>query len=509
MKKLTDKNKVVLLVILITVLQIALRFYVGTSKSYFHMDEMYSYGLMNYDKLNITDNADFLNNWHDKEYYLDYLEVNDYEVWNLKPVYENQKNDCHPPLYYFLLRIASTFSINHFSKWTGIILNIIIFAISSVFVYKISKIIFRNPLYSILMCFINGFSFVSINSSMYIRMYELCNMLILGTTYFHMKIWRAKELTLKSLLPVGIFLILGGLTHYYFFIYAFALYALYVFKCIKHKKYKNLLRYNLAIILSAAIYLLIFPYSIEHVFFGYRGIQNGSDATFIDKAKTYLSIINKDFFNYILILVFIVIAVLCCKKRKTKIRLNSYIYMFIVPIILYLIMVIKNSPYTEIRYIIPIYSVTLILVFYLIKKYFLEHIKNKETLFLLILMFLIVLYSPLIFNTQIEFTYSQYDSIVQKIENEDLPIVYVFNPGQNRFLDDLYLFTLVDKSIVIDSNNQEKIDEIFSSEQTFILICNGSVDEDYIKNTYTGNYEYLQRMNACNIYKVSLDTVKE
>ena len=183
--------------------------------------------------------------------------------------------------------------------------------------------------------------------------------------------------------------------------------------------------------------------------------------------------------------------------------------MFIVPIILYLIMVIKNSPYTEIRYIIPIYSVTLILVFYLIKKYFLEHIKNKETLFLLILMFLIVLYSQLIFNTQIEFTYSQYDSIVQKIENEDLTNVYVFNPGQNRFLDDLYLFTLVDKSIVIDSNNQEKIDEIFSSEQTFILICNGGVDEDYIKNTYTGNYEYLQRMNACNIYKVSLDTVKE
>ena len=116
MKKLTDKNKVVLLVILITVLQIALKFYVGTSKSYFHMDEMYSYGLMNYHKLNITDNADFLNNWHDKEYYLDYLEVNDDEVWNLKPVYENQKNDCHPPLYYFLLRSASTFSVNHFSK---------------------------------------------------------------------------------------------------------------------------------------------------------------------------------------------------------------------------------------------------------------------------------------------------------------------------------------------------------------------------------------------------------
>lgn len=55
------------------------------------MDEMYSYGLMNYNKLNITDNEDFQNVWHNKEYYLDYLTVNQNEKWNLKPVYENQK----------------------------------------------------------------------------------------------------------------------------------------------------------------------------------------------------------------------------------------------------------------------------------------------------------------------------------------------------------------------------------------------------------------------------------
>ena len=33
------------------------------------MDEMYSYGLMNYNKLNIADNEDFLNKWHNKEYF--------------------------------------------------------------------------------------------------------------------------------------------------------------------------------------------------------------------------------------------------------------------------------------------------------------------------------------------------------------------------------------------------------------------------------------------------------
>lgn len=74
--------------------------------------------------------------WHNKDYYLDYLEVNDDEVWDLTPVYENQKNDVHPPLYYLLLRLSSSLSINHFSKWTGLLLNMIIFVISNYFVYN-------------------------------------------------------------------------------------------------------------------------------------------------------------------------------------------------------------------------------------------------------------------------------------------------------------------------------------------------------------------------------------
>ena len=95
------------------------------------MDEAYSYGLMNAERLNITDNPDFSNTWHTNQYYLDYLEVNQEEKNNWLPVYENQKNDVHPPLYYFLLRIANSFTIDNFTKWTGIILNIIFFTFSN------------------------------------------------------------------------------------------------------------------------------------------------------------------------------------------------------------------------------------------------------------------------------------------------------------------------------------------------------------------------------------------
>lgn len=80
-----------------------------------------------------------------------------------------------------------------------------------------------------------------------------------------------------------------------------------------------------------------------------------------------------------------------------------------------------------------------------------------------------------------------------------MPIIYVFNTKENRILDDLYLFTLVDKSIIIDVENYDKIEK---TESNFILICNNGVNEEKIKSTINGKIEYVQRMNACNIYEV-------
>ena len=183
------RKKTTIILIIIILVQILIRIYFGYQKQYFHMDEMYSYGLMNYNKLNIADNEDFLNKWHNKEYFEDYLEVNNNEIYNIKPVYENQKNDVHPPLYYLLLRISATFTINKFTKWTGILLNITIFIISSIMVYLISKELFKNKIYAVLTTLINGLTLISLNSTLYIRMYELCNLNILIITFLHMKIY--------------------------------------------------------------------------------------------------------------------------------------------------------------------------------------------------------------------------------------------------------------------------------------------------------------------------------
>lgn len=343
LNNLNTRKKVVLIIVLITILQIGLRFYIGAQGLSFNVDEVHSYSLMNNEQLSIIEN-------------------------------------------------------NNFSQWILFILNMFIFSISSIFVYKISKILFRNPLYCILMCFINGFSQISINSSMYIGTSELCNMFILGITYFYMRIWRTKHLTWKRLLPITILNVLGGLTNFSFFIYAFVLYCLYTIKCIKNKNYDNCFKYQIAIALSIITYLCTLPHFINYILALENPIIFFNFSNTLDKSIEYFKIINKEFFNTILIIVFVAITLICCKKRKTKIIINSQIYMFIFPIILYLLFAIMTSQYAELIHIIPIYSVVLILVFYLIKHFFLERIKSKETLFILIFMSLLVLYSPLMFK---------------------------------------------------------------------------------------------------------------
>ena len=494
------KKKVVIILILITLIQILTRIYFGFQKEYFHMDEMYSYGLMNYDKLNIADNSDFLNTWHNKEYYKDYLEVNKDELYDFRPVYENQKNDVHPPLYYLLLRIASSFNVDNFSKWTGLILNILIFAISNIFIYLIAKIIFKNPIYALLTCLINGFTLIALNSSLYIRMYELCNLNILIITYLHLKIYNKEKLKISYIVLITIFLILGGLTHYYYFIYVFTLAIIYITKCIKTKKYRNLGIYIAGIIIAAGVYLLIFPYAISHILFGYRGV--GTSVNILNNFVGYIWIINKELFNYLLPLALAILVFACLNKKKRKINLNKEIYLLLIPSLIYLIVVTLKAPYVEARYIMPIYSVIIISSIYLTKTYLKKAWDNKSTLFITTLLLLLIIYSPLLTRTKLEYTYTKYNSIAKNIKEKNLPIIYVFSTSKNRFLDDLYLFTLVDSSIVLDYNNlQEEV--LKNQQEDFILICNEGVNEEKIKKILESKeIIYIQKMNACNIYEV-------
>lgn len=136
-------NKIFTVLIIFTmILGIFFRIWGLLNKVNLHMDEAYSYGLTHYKNIQISDNEDIFFTKHDRKYFKDYLSLSKNELGDIKSIYINQANDVHPPLYYVFLRIASLFTLNDFSIYTGVALNILIYILSSFMLIKITRKIF-------------------------------------------------------------------------------------------------------------------------------------------------------------------------------------------------------------------------------------------------------------------------------------------------------------------------------------------------------------------------------
>jgi len=526
LKNLID-NKIAIMLIVVIIAQTLIFIKAGIDKSYIHMDEAYSLGLASYDKVEIQDNEDFYDTWHNKEYYEDYLAVNDDEMNDFSPVYENQKNDVHPPLYYLLLRIAMSFSPNHFSKWCGIIINIIIYAFITIFVYLIScKLLKDKSNYkanALVLAFISSITLASLTNVTYIRMYALATLNILIITYLHIKLHEKYER--KTLILIGISALIGSLTHYFYLFYLTMLYIITIIKFISNREKNKLLWYTIVLCIAGIASIAIFPYSIQHMFFGYRGdgvISNLTDITKLPssvvKILAYLGIVQTYGFNNIFVLVTILICGVLIykriKKNNTKIELSKYFKLLYLPTIFYFVLVAVSSPWIELRYILPVCAVIFIFMFYLLE-HILETVFSREfVLKIICVLILLIIVSPFIFKIKPQVTFSDKKEIVSKLQDElNVPTVFWFNSNNNRFLDDILLFSVINESYIAKDKeyNFENINKIFEGKDTsrgiVVFINEGQKNDDILEEIRNvnglENITYLKRLNACDVYYIS------
>ena len=118
-----------LLAVLALVLAVCLHFCLW--KSGMFIDEIYTYGLANSHFMPFIGHGE-----HDhiseqiitREDFFDYLAVTDSEPgFDAASVYYNQVQDVHPPLYYWILNFCSTLARGQFSKWIGLIPDLLIY----------------------------------------------------------------------------------------------------------------------------------------------------------------------------------------------------------------------------------------------------------------------------------------------------------------------------------------------------------------------------------------------
>ncbi len=518
-----NKTRERLIIAIVLIIQTIIFIIVGANKEYIHMDEAYSLGLASYDKVEIQDNEDFYDNWHSKEYYEDYLVVNDDEIAEYRQVYENQKNDVHPPIYYLLLRIAMGFSVNSFSKWPGIIINIIVYIFITIFTYLILQKLLEGKKWckekSITLALISSITMASLTNVIYIRMYALSALNILITAFLHIKLYDSKQIQPKLLVLIGITALIGSLTHYYYLFYLAMLYLMFAIKYLKEKRYKELIYYTVTMACAGILSLLIFPYSIQHMFFGYRGQGVISKLTnisaFAESIKEYLKKINLYAFNNLMnVMIYAIIAFAIFKLiRKQKIIENKkpYAKYILFPTLFYFALVAVASPWIELRYVMPVCTPIFIIMIYYLSELLYDLFKEKVSNIMMIAILTITLITPIIYKIEPEIAYSNKKEIVTKLEGElNLPTIYCFNSNSNRFLDDILLFSILDESYIArDMEYTEKnIEMVFEnkdiSKGIIVFINEGQENDEILEKlreaTGLESWTYLERLNACDLY---------
>ncbi len=136
--------------------------------------------------------------------------------------------------------MAMGFNINVFSKWPGIVINIIIYIFITIFMYLIEvKILRGKEKYkekSVFLAFISSIMLSAVTSAIFIRMYALSTLNIVITTYLHLKLLEKENKSNMILIGISLSVLIGSLTHYYYLFYLVAMFIMFVIKYIKREK---------------------------------------------------------------------------------------------------------------------------------------------------------------------------------------------------------------------------------------------------------------------------------
>lgn len=551
MQKYLKENKFIILTIIVLC---GLMFFFINQKQGFHEDEIFSYGSSNYKYDNVfrwfgyaEANQDILYNqvlqgnfikridnlvkfikdpnqfqkneilaqeiptFRTKDDALDYLAIQQEDIFNYFSVYYNQSRDVHPPLFYFLVHFTSTLFYNQFSKYIIFALNLLFFIGTLITIKKIMDKLNHKEL-TIPTMILYGASMGAISTVMFQRMYMMLTFFSLLYLYYIIKFIK-DDFKIKDKFFFVLTIICGFLTQYYFCIYIVLIFLILAIYLLVNKQFKKCWNFFKPHILAAIIGILFYPFCIEDIFFSYRGIGSTDNKTntFLENLQYYgEQIINLfSLQNIFIILIAILIIVLIykiIKKQLPKIQRQDKLNLtvIILPIIIFIVIVSKIAPflgenYTS-RYIMLLFPIIAIASFYIISFIF----NNKKTLFIITLVVSLCLSINGLINSTPVYLYKDYGKVMELAqENADKYFVYVFD---NYFthLNSMPEFATYKESLILNKNIHDfKLldNEKLNNENVFILCIKNWLNKEEILNLVLENsgyndYEVLLELNS-------------
>lgn len=511
-----NKEKMIWKICVIIIIQFCICIYVGTEKKSFFCDEIYSYGLANSEAYSFIDPESARQysstGWVEAKYFKNYVEVSEDQKLSFAATVRNQINDVHPPFYYCLLHLICYFFRGHFSKWTGLGLNLIILFFIDIFFLYITNYLFRDMKKAILAMIFWSCSAAGLSNILFIRMYLLQTCQILAFVAVHIRVIKCGQIKFQKLDYILMLLLVvsGGLTQYYFYYFVFFFSGVLCVYFLISRQIVKLIKYSASLLGGFVSALLIFPYTINHVLSGYRGTEVLSNLSERDSDvfNIYYNWINQSSFGGYIKVLFI--GVVICAfwgvlnkylvtlslgfekseeqiiidlERKNRMKFNkchfeirlSYIvvlWMFF-SYVMFGYLVVKGSSLVHNRYLYPVYPMVAIvlmgLILFCIRQIVNCKIENE------ILLGIILLMCVLSVRTYgIDFMYKDYDLFreqAEQVQGYDCLLWY-----GDSWLDTytaLPLKLIYDETYFLHPNEIKDVSEILNLRESYnpVVVC--------------------------------------
>lgn len=335
-------------------------FVAGSFKSGYHLDEMLTFGLANHDReLDVND----LTTYDGEDIWHSYLNIPEGGKFDYVNVYVEQAYDTHPPLYYMLIHTVSSL----FSSFPIVLIGLLVHVPLACLVFWqlvwIGKKLGMKRVTAIIIAasYVLGMGYFN-EAIVFFRMYGLLtvwvNFLIMVILHFPFK----DKGTQSYYLCLGLVLLGGLMTQYYFVIIACFICLVYAILLTTCKNWDKLIKSIYTVLCSAALWLTIYPYSLLHIMFGTRGtesFENAASQKIMECLVAYTKLINADVFGNLL---FVFIAIIACgivivfvsyraELRNIQSGVAPYLFM-IVPFALFVWIISKVAPYQTLRYVV-------------------------------------------------------------------------------------------------------------------------------------------------------------
>lgn len=490
-----------------------------------HCDEYFSYIGANsefedegYPFNNLSHHED--GQWVTPDYFNDLYAVTADELLSYGSAWNNQKQDVNPPLYYMLLHFITSLRMGSFSMMAGILLNMICMLGALTFLYKTFSMLLDDKLMSIIAVFAYGMCPGVVSTIVFLRMYSLLVLFAAAGIYLFAayECGKIKEKVFFG----GMFVvnILGMLTHYYYIFIAAGLFLTFILRSVyliarKRRKAAPLAAYVTVSIVSALVYLLIWPDCIQHIFFGYRGeetLQNVVESqNLLSNIQQMFTWLDQGLFlnSGKLILVFACFLMLGMYLKSCWDEKLVFIAAMGLNAVFYYLIVSHISEMKTDRYLMPVYPLIAVAVLGCLGKAakFLEK-KNGVKVFGVLMGLFCIMNVFRVPNYLYSGRAEQIASVVSQ-EQENCMYVHKDYHWYQILVNSRYFMNYQNTKIVYDMENKDLIsgDERLQGLESVCVYFDEDYDETAMKE-YFGNYlwngeysyTYLGNTDYCSIY---------